>query len=93
MEPTVIAAWIAAGVSLLTLVGTLAAQYVGRRATRITRTSRSNPNVGLLIGEIWDLDLLAEDYAADGRYDFFLTAAPIPFYGAAGAPVNLVAVK
>ena len=51
------------------------------------------PNLGLLIGEIWDLDLLAEDCAADGRYDFFLTAAPIPFYGAAGAPVNPVAVK
>src|SRR5580658_4445431 len=33
MDPTVVAAWIAAGVSLLTLVGTLAAQYFGRRAT------------------------------------------------------------
>lgn len=51
------------------------------------------PNLGLLIGEIWDLDLLAEDCAADGRYEFFLAAAPIPFYGAVGAPVNPVAVK
>jgi uncharacterized protein YjbI with pentapeptide repeats len=33
MNPTVVAAWIAAGVSVLTLVGTLAAQYFGRRAT------------------------------------------------------------
>jgi hypothetical protein len=33
MDPTVGAAWIAAGVSVLTLLGTLAAQYVGRRAT------------------------------------------------------------
>jgi hypothetical protein len=33
MDPTVIAASIAAGVSVLTLVGTLAAQYLGRRAT------------------------------------------------------------
>jgi uncharacterized protein YjbI with pentapeptide repeats len=33
MDPTVVAAWIAAGVSVLTLVGTLAAQYLGRRAT------------------------------------------------------------
>jgi uncharacterized protein YjbI with pentapeptide repeats len=33
MDPTVVAAWIAAGVSMLTLVGTLAAQYVGRRAS------------------------------------------------------------
>ena len=33
MDPTVVAAWIAAGVSVLTLVGTLAAQYLGHRAT------------------------------------------------------------
>ena len=33
MNPTVVAAWIAAGVSVLTLVGTLVAQYLGRRAT------------------------------------------------------------
>ena len=33
MDPTVVAAWIAAGVSVLTLVGTLAAQYFGRRLT------------------------------------------------------------
>jgi hypothetical protein len=32
MDPTVIAAWIAAGVSVLTFVGTLAAQYLGYRA-------------------------------------------------------------
>lgn len=34
MDPTVVAAWIAAGVSVLTLLGTLAAQYFGRRATK-----------------------------------------------------------
>lgn len=33
MNPTVVAAWIAAGVSVLTLIGTLAAQYLGYRAT------------------------------------------------------------
>jgi hypothetical protein len=33
MDPTVVAAWIAAGVSVLTLAGTLAAQIVGYRAT------------------------------------------------------------
>src|SRR3984957_8668650 len=32
MDPTVVAAWIAAGVSVLTLVGTLAAQYLSYRA-------------------------------------------------------------
>jgi uncharacterized protein YjbI with pentapeptide repeats len=33
MDPTVVAAWIAAGVSVLTLLGTLVAQYLGYRAT------------------------------------------------------------
>src|SRR5215469_3158807 len=33
MDPTVVAAWIAAGVSVLTLAGTLTAQYLGYRAT------------------------------------------------------------
>jgi uncharacterized protein YjbI with pentapeptide repeats len=33
MDPLVVAAWIAAGASALTLIGTLAAQYFGRRAT------------------------------------------------------------
>jgi uncharacterized protein YjbI with pentapeptide repeats len=33
MDPLVVAAWIAAGASVITLIGTLAAQYFGRRAT------------------------------------------------------------
>jgi hypothetical protein len=43
MDATVVAAWIAAGVSALTLVGTLAAQYFGRRATSLT-LERTLPN-------------------------------------------------
>ncbi len=51
------------------------------------------PNMGLLIGEMWDLDALAEDCAADGAYEFLLAAAPLKITGAVGAPVNPVAVK
>jgi kynurenine formamidase len=51
------------------------------------------PHIGLFIGEMWDLDTLAEDCAADGVYEFFLTAAPLPITGAVGAPVNPIAVK
>ncbi|WP_256862914.1 cyclase family protein [Microbispora sp. GKU 823] len=51
------------------------------------------PNMGLFIGEMWDLDALAADCAADGVWDFFLTAAPLPVTGAVGAPVNPIAVK
>jgi kynurenine formamidase len=51
------------------------------------------PNIGLFLGEMWDLDALAVDCSADGVYEFFLTAAPIPVTGAVGAPVNPIAVK
>jgi len=51
------------------------------------------PHIGLYIGEMWDLDSLAADCAADGRHEFWLTAAPIPVTGAVGAPVNPIAVK
>jgi kynurenine formamidase len=51
------------------------------------------PHIGLFLGEMWDLDCLAADCAADGVWDFFLTAAPLPVTGAVGAPVNPIAVK
>ena len=51
------------------------------------------PHLGLLIGEMWALEELAGDCAADGVYEFFLTAAPLPITGAVGSPVNPIAVK
>jgi kynurenine formamidase len=51
------------------------------------------PNMGLTIGELWDLDELAADCAADGVWEFLLVAAPIPFTRAVGAPVNPIALK
>jgi len=51
------------------------------------------PHIGLFLGEMWDLDALADDCAADGVWDFLLTAAPLPVTGAVGAPVNPIAVK
>ncbi|MFI6661240.1 cyclase family protein [Streptomyces sp. NPDC050523] len=51
------------------------------------------PNMGLLIGEMWDLDALAAECAEDGVYEFWLTAAPLPITGAVGSPVNPLAVK
>jgi len=51
------------------------------------------PHIGLFLGEMWDLDALAADCAADGVYDFWLTAAPLPITGAVGSPVNPIAVK
>ncbi|SDF41904.1 Putative cyclase [Lentzea fradiae] len=51
------------------------------------------PHIGLFLGEMWNLDELAEACAEDGSHAFWLTAAPIPVTGAVGAPVNPVAVK
>jgi kynurenine formamidase len=51
------------------------------------------PHIGLFLGEMWDLDALAADCAADGVWDFLLVAAPLPVTGAVGAPVNPIAVK
>ena len=49
--------------------------------------------MGMLQGQNWDLEALADDCADDGVYEFFLSASPEPFTHAAGAPVNPVAVK
>jgi kynurenine formamidase len=49
--------------------------------------------MGLLVGEIFDLDGLAEDCARDGVYEFFFSAPPLPFSRAVGSPINPIAVK
>lgn len=51
------------------------------------------PHIGLYLGEMWNLDALADACATDRRYDFLLTAAPIPVTGAVGAPVNPIAMR
>ncbi|RPE37841.1 putative cyclase [Streptomyces sp. Ag109_O5-1] len=50
-------------------------------------------DMGLPLGEMWDLEALAEDCAADGVHEFLLVAAPLPVAGASGAPVSPIAVK
>lgn len=50
-------------------------------------------DMGMTLGEILDFEELAADCAADGRYDFFLTAPPIKFRRALGSPINPLAIK
>jgi kynurenine formamidase len=50
-------------------------------------------DMGLMLGEYWDLTALAEDCAADGVYEFQLIAPPLRFTGAVGSPVNPIAIK
>ena len=50
------------------------------------------PNMGLTIGEMWNLEELGAACAARGRWDFLLSAAPLPITGAVGSPINPVAI-
>ena len=49
--------------------------------------------LGIPIGEMWDLEALAADCAADGRYGFLLTSSPLALRGGVGSPANAIAVK
>jgi kynurenine formamidase len=50
-------------------------------------------NAGVLFGEMFDLEALADDCVGDGVYEFLLVAAPLPFTGAVGGPLNPIAIK
>jgi kynurenine formamidase len=50
-------------------------------------------DMGLAQGQIWALDDLAADCAADGQHDFLLSATPIPLTGSTGGIVAPTAVK
>jgi kynurenine formamidase len=51
------------------------------------------PYMGMLVGEIFDLEELAASCVDDKQYDFFLVAAPLPITGAVGSPINPLAIK
>jgi kynurenine formamidase len=51
------------------------------------------PIMGLTMGEIFKLDELATDCAADGTYDFLFVAPVLPVTGAVGSPVNPLAIR
>jgi kynurenine formamidase len=50
-------------------------------------------HVGMLIGEIFDLEALAEDCAQDGVFEFMFVAPPLTITGAVGSPVNPQSIK
>ena len=49
--------------------------------------------LGMAIGELWDLEGLAEDCAGDGVYEFFFCSSPLNVRDAAGSPANAYAIK
>ncbi len=50
-------------------------------------------NAGVVFGEMFDLERLAAACASDGVYEFLLAAAPLPFTGAVGGPLNPIAIR
>jgi kynurenine formamidase len=50
-------------------------------------------DMGLVQGQLWHLDELAADCAADGVYEFLLAATPLPITHAVGGPVAPTATK
>jgi kynurenine formamidase len=51
------------------------------------------PLLGIPIGELWYMQELADDCAADGVYEFMLTSAPLHMPGGVGSPPNALAIK
>ncbi len=49
--------------------------------------------LGMAVGELWKLDDLAADCAADGVYEFFVTVKPLNLPGGVGSPPNALAIK
>lgn len=50
-------------------------------------------DMGMTLGEIFDLDALATDCAQDGVWEFFFVAPPLKVVGGVGTPVTPLAIK
>jgi kynurenine formamidase len=51
------------------------------------------PMLGLPLGEMFDLEALATDCAADGRYECFFVSAPLNLPHGVASPPNALALK
>ena len=49
--------------------------------------------LGIVVGELWNLEPLAADCADDGIYEFLLVVKPLDLVGGVGSPPNATAVK
>ncbi|MFI1914195.1 cyclase family protein [Nocardia sp. NPDC020380] len=50
-------------------------------------------DMGMPLGEIWDLEALGRDCAEDGVYEFLLCAPALRIPGGVGTPISPVAIK
>jgi hypothetical protein len=51
------------------------------------------PLLGMALGELWNLEALAADCAADGVWEFLVVAKPLNLTGGVGSPPNALAIK
>lgn len=51
------------------------------------------PLLGLTIGELWNLEQLVVASHKDGRYECFVTIAPLNMPGGVGSPANATAIR
>jgi hypothetical protein len=49
--------------------------------------------LGIPIGEMWDLDALADDCAQDGEFHCLLVSSPLNLFRGVGSPANALAIK
>lgn len=50
-------------------------------------------DLGMMLGEMFELDELAAECRADGVFEFFFSGAPLRVTGGVGSPVSPIAVK
>ena len=50
------------------------------------------PGLGMALGELFDLEVLADRCAASGRDTYFFAAAPLPLTGGTSSPANAMAI-
>jgi kynurenine formamidase len=50
-------------------------------------------DMGMMLGEMWNLEELGRDCAEDQVYEFMLVAQPLLIPGAVGSPLNPLAIK
>ncbi|MCU1569950.1 MAG: metal-dependent hydrolase [Naasia sp.] len=79
--------------SLVTdLIGNEATHYPGS-VVEIPLHSALMRNLGVVFTEVCWLEELADACAADGRWTFLYTAAPLKVVGGSGAPVNPIVIR
>ena len=81
-------------------IPSLVTDLIGNEATHLPGSPVEIPlhsalmrNLGVVFTEVCWLDDLADSCAADGRWSFLYTAAPLKVFGASGSPVNPIVIR